>query len=229
MRNSTLSSKSLTVPPRQMRKLFSLTTFSGVVSPTIEPFSARQNVGSPSHPFSVLPSKIGTNPASSSGSVSGKSPPRRRGSGPGGAGVAVAAPRPAVGAFPSHTIAHRPRQPSHRPSLIVRIEHPTTYVPRPSVETLKYVGVSVWPSRGVIAVIASTGLLVVACGGSGAACGRRPRRNPRRRRTATRCGWRQQANGRRIGAAVQSGLLLERALQRDHRSRIQLPHRRVPR
>ena len=77
-RNSTLSSKSLTVPPRQMRKLLSLTTFSGVVSPTIEPFSARQNVWSPSQPARVLPSKIGTKPATSSGSVSGKRPPPPR-------------------------------------------------------------------------------------------------------------------------------------------------------
>ena len=44
IRNSTFSSKSLTVPPRQIRKLFSFMTFSGVVSPTISPFSTRQNV-----------------------------------------------------------------------------------------------------------------------------------------------------------------------------------------
>src|SRR4051812_11547163 len=36
--NSTFSSKSLTVPPLHIRKLLTLTTFSGVVSPTISPF-----------------------------------------------------------------------------------------------------------------------------------------------------------------------------------------------
>src|SRR3954471_14306301 len=47
--NSSFSSKSLTVPPLHIRKLLTLTTFSGVVSPTISPFSTRQRLGSPSH------------------------------------------------------------------------------------------------------------------------------------------------------------------------------------
>src|SRR3954454_8970589 len=67
--NSTFSSKSLTVPPLHIRKLLTLTTFSGVVSPTISPFSTRQKVGSPSQSFRALPSKIGTNPELSSGFV----------------------------------------------------------------------------------------------------------------------------------------------------------------
>jgi hypothetical protein len=71
IRNSTFSSKSFTVPPRQIRKLLRVTTFSGVVSPTISPFSTRQNFVSPSQPFRVLPSKIGTKPVLSSGSVCG--------------------------------------------------------------------------------------------------------------------------------------------------------------
>ena len=54
IRNSTFSSKSLTVPPRQIRKLFWVTTFSAVVSPTISPFSTRQKRVSPSHPVERL-------------------------------------------------------------------------------------------------------------------------------------------------------------------------------
>ena len=47
IRISALSSKSPGVPPRQMRNVFGPTTLSGVLSPTMVPFSARQNLGSP--------------------------------------------------------------------------------------------------------------------------------------------------------------------------------------
>ncbi len=47
IRISTFSSKSPGVPPRQIRNVFGPTTFSGVLSPMIMPFSARQNFGSP--------------------------------------------------------------------------------------------------------------------------------------------------------------------------------------
>ena len=65
-----------------------------------------------------------------------------------------------------------------------------------------------WSSRGVIAVIASTGLLVVACGGSGPA-GPTPAPQPTPSPDGDSLRLAAQANGRRIGAAVQSGLLLE--------------------
>ena len=64
-----------------------------------------------------------------------------------------------------------------------------------------------WSSRGVIAVIASTGLLVVACGGSGPA-GPTPAPQPTPSPDGDSLRLAAQANGRRIGAAVQSGLLL---------------------
>src|SRR6187455_819909 len=64
-----------------MRNVFCLTALSGVLWPTIAPFSARQNALSPSHPFSVVPSKIGSKPVRSSmtsGSIRGPWPPRPR-------------------------------------------------------------------------------------------------------------------------------------------------------
>ncbi len=63
MRYSTFSSKSAGSPPFQITNVFSSSFLSGVVSPTMAPFSARQNLGSPSHPFSVWPSKIESNPS----------------------------------------------------------------------------------------------------------------------------------------------------------------------
>ena len=45
---STFSSKSPGVPPFQIRKVFGPTVLSGVLSPTMTPFSTRQNFGSPS-------------------------------------------------------------------------------------------------------------------------------------------------------------------------------------
>ena len=45
---STFSSKSPGVPPFQIRNVFGPTVFSGVLSPTMTPFSTRQNFGSPS-------------------------------------------------------------------------------------------------------------------------------------------------------------------------------------
>src|SRR5688572_227095 len=50
-----------------MMKVLALSTFSAVLSPVMAPFSTRQNVGSPSQLVSDLPSKIGWNPAASSG------------------------------------------------------------------------------------------------------------------------------------------------------------------
>src|SRR6185503_19092405 len=48
-----------------MMKVLLLTTVAGVISPTSEPSSTRQYFGSPSHPDSVRPSKIGWKPGSS--------------------------------------------------------------------------------------------------------------------------------------------------------------------
>ncbi len=79
--NSSLSSKSRTVSPRQMRKLFAFRGFSGVVSPMISPFSTRQTFVSPSQPFRLLPSKIDTKPSVSSGWVAGNTPPALPGGG----------------------------------------------------------------------------------------------------------------------------------------------------
>src|SRR5258708_21012969 len=63
MRNSAFSSKSPGSPARQMRNVFSVSLFSGVVCPTSAPPSARQNFGSPSHPLSDVPSKMDVNPS----------------------------------------------------------------------------------------------------------------------------------------------------------------------
>src|SRR5262249_12191007 len=71
--NSTFSSKSFGSPPRQIRNVFCLTCFCSMLWPTMLPFSARQNDGSPSQPFNVLPSKIDSKPAWSS-SESGSAP-----------------------------------------------------------------------------------------------------------------------------------------------------------
>ena len=60
MRNSILISKSAGLPPRQMRNVLRCVGFSFVVWPVMQPSSTRQNLGSPSQPSSVLPSKIGT-------------------------------------------------------------------------------------------------------------------------------------------------------------------------
>ena len=79
--NSSLSSKSRTVPPRQMRNVLAFSCFSGVVSPTISPFSTRQTLVSPSQPVRVLPSKIETKPSVSSGCVAGNTPPALPGGG----------------------------------------------------------------------------------------------------------------------------------------------------
>src|ERR1700678_771970 len=57
-RYSASSSKSAGVPSRQIRNVFCFGIAPGLVSPTIAPFSTRQNAGSPSQPFSVLPSNI---------------------------------------------------------------------------------------------------------------------------------------------------------------------------
>ena len=79
IRNSHFNSKSFGSPPRQMRNVFCVTFFSGVLSPTIAPVSARQNCGSPSQPLSVEPSKIASNPpcsSSTSGSAPRGPPPR---------------------------------------------------------------------------------------------------------------------------------------------------------
>jgi hypothetical protein len=45
-----------------MRNVFCLTGFSLVLSPVSAPLAARQNAGSPSQPFSDVPSKIDSNP-----------------------------------------------------------------------------------------------------------------------------------------------------------------------
>src|SRR3984957_4931346 len=59
-RYSARNSKSDGEPPRQIRKVFCLGIVPGFVSPTTAPFSTRQYAGSPSQPFRVLPSNIGT-------------------------------------------------------------------------------------------------------------------------------------------------------------------------
>src|SRR5690606_11046187 len=66
IRTSAFNSKSRVVPPRHMMNEFALSDLSGVISPTNLPSSTRHNAVSPSQPASVLPSKIGTNPLSSS-------------------------------------------------------------------------------------------------------------------------------------------------------------------
>src|SRR5688572_30780003 len=73
MRYSSLSSKSLGLPPCQMRKVLLFTTVCGVISPTIELFSTRQYTGLPSHPFNVLPSNIDSKPDSSPARGKGRS------------------------------------------------------------------------------------------------------------------------------------------------------------
>src|ERR1035437_3714272 len=55
-----------------MMNVLLLMTVSGVISPTSAPSSTRQYLGSPSHPASVLPSKIGLKPGSSPGGGSGR-------------------------------------------------------------------------------------------------------------------------------------------------------------
>src|SRR5437868_1780616 len=61
------SSKSPTVPPRQMRNVFPLVGCSAVVLPVIEPPSSTlQNSGFPSQPCSVLPLKSQTKPSDAS-------------------------------------------------------------------------------------------------------------------------------------------------------------------
>src|ERR1022692_2482804 len=56
-----------------MMNVLLLMTVSGVISPTSAPSSTRQYLGSPSHPASVLPSKIGLKPGSSPVGGSGRS------------------------------------------------------------------------------------------------------------------------------------------------------------
>src|SRR5438874_8891292 len=63
---SHFSSKSSTSPARQMQKVLPDVGFSLVVWPVIAPFSTLQNLGFPSQPSRLLPSKIGLKPASSS-------------------------------------------------------------------------------------------------------------------------------------------------------------------
>jgi hypothetical protein len=63
----------LGLPPRQMMNVLLLITDSGVISPTMQPFSTRQYFGLPSHPSNVLPSKMGLNPGSSPAIGSGLS------------------------------------------------------------------------------------------------------------------------------------------------------------
>src|SRR5437660_7284390 len=64
--NSHFSSKSSTSPPRQMQKVLPDVGFSLVVWPVIAPSSTLQNLGLPSQPSRLLPSKIDLKPASSS-------------------------------------------------------------------------------------------------------------------------------------------------------------------
>src|ERR1039457_6466720 len=56
-----------------MMNVLLLMTVSGVISPTSAPSSTRQYLGSPSHPASVLPSKMGLKPGSSPVGGSGRS------------------------------------------------------------------------------------------------------------------------------------------------------------
>ena len=65
MRYRSVSSKSSTVPCLQTRNVLPFVGFSAVVSPTIAPSRTDQKSGFPCHPSSDVPSKIGTNPASS--------------------------------------------------------------------------------------------------------------------------------------------------------------------
>ena len=59
-----------------MTKVFSLTGFASVLSPTMAPFSTLQNVGSPSQFFMLMPSKIGVKPVRSSNGIGcGPRPP----------------------------------------------------------------------------------------------------------------------------------------------------------
>src|SRR5579859_2211272 len=58
-RYSASNSKSPGAPPRQIRNVFCFGIAPCLVSPTMAPFSTRQNAGSPSQPCKVLPSKIG--------------------------------------------------------------------------------------------------------------------------------------------------------------------------
>src|ERR1035437_1185690 len=73
MRKSACNSKSAGAPPFQMMNVLLLMTVSGVISPTSAPSSTRQYLGSPSHPASVLPSKMGLKPGSSPVGGSGRS------------------------------------------------------------------------------------------------------------------------------------------------------------
>src|SRR5436305_15330962 len=63
MRNLNLIMKSSTVPSRQIKNVFVLIVFSGVVCPTIAPSCTDQSRGSPSQPFRSLPLKIGLKPS----------------------------------------------------------------------------------------------------------------------------------------------------------------------
>ena len=56
-----------------MMNVLLLITVAGVISPTSDPVSTRQYVGSPSQPASVLPSKIDWKPGSSPATASGRS------------------------------------------------------------------------------------------------------------------------------------------------------------
>src|SRR5215212_4876147 len=67
IRKERRSSKSPTVPPRQMRKVFPLAAFSLVVWPRMTPSWADQSLVSPSQPLRSLPLKIGFISAGSGG------------------------------------------------------------------------------------------------------------------------------------------------------------------
>ena len=58
MRNSAFNWKSLGFPPRQIKNVLLLVGFRLVVWPVIAPSSTRQNLGLPSQPSSVWPSKM---------------------------------------------------------------------------------------------------------------------------------------------------------------------------